>query len=287
MPVRNEAWILGASLRIALKWCDEAILLNHASTDDTADIISQVEEEHRGRVHVLSESNSAWPEMDHRQRLLEAARHRKATHVALVDADEVLTGDWLVDIRATFEQLRPGEHVHVGMPCLWRGLHQYRVGQSLWSNRHDLCIGFMDRPELGIGWHAAGGYDHHHREPYGTSLAGRIYDSGGVMHLQWLSWKRLVAKHALYKTIERIKYPNKPIPKIDNTYSDALDETGIQLADCPAAWWEPYQRLLGHIDLDSEPWQAAECRRLVALHGVENFAGLNLYGIVEQEPCPA
>ncbi len=276
MPVRNEAWVLGASLRVALSWCDEVVILNHASTDDTADIIQQVESEHRGRVHVISESGAMWPEMDHRQRLLETARHRKATHIALIDADEVICGDWINDVRATFESLRPGEHLHVGMPCPWRGLYQYRVDRgSIWANRYDLCIGFADHPAL--CWKAADGYDHHHREPYGSRLAGRIYAAGGVMHLQWASWRRLVAKHMAYRVNERLKFPGKPVAQIERLYSLALDEAGLMLTAVPANWWAPHQDLLGYIDLNAVPWQEQYVREMIQRHGAQHFEGLSVF----------
>ena len=35
MPARNEDWIIGLSARAALMWCDELIVMDHASTDRT------------------------------------------------------------------------------------------------------------------------------------------------------------------------------------------------------------------------------------------------------------
>ena len=49
MPLRNEAWIVGLSARVALKWCDGLVCLLHASTDGTADIIADVAREQRRR----------------------------------------------------------------------------------------------------------------------------------------------------------------------------------------------------------------------------------------------
>jgi hypothetical protein len=34
-----------------------------------------------------------------------------------------------------------------------------------------------------------------------------------------------------------------------------------------------------YLDVDAEPWQEAEVRRLVAEHGRETFAGLDLFGV--------
>ena len=39
MPLRNEAWALGFTLRVALKWCDTVAVMLHACTDDSARIV--------------------------------------------------------------------------------------------------------------------------------------------------------------------------------------------------------------------------------------------------------
>ncbi len=280
MPARNEAWIIGASLRAALLWCDEVVVLLHACTDHTSEIVCEVGNEHPGRVHVIAETCVDWPEMGHRQRLLEEARKRKATHVAIVDADEILTGNLLPAIRMQIQQMAPGGMLHVGMPCIWRGLDQYRVDRSIWANRFDLALAFGDRSDL--TWAPTNGYDHHCREPHGSHVGLRAYGlAGGVMHLQWASWRRVVAKHALYKIIERIKYPQKPVGAIERLYSLALDERGLQTEQTPAEWWAPYERIRPYIDRGAEPWQESECRRLWKAHGRDTFSGLDLFGVVD------
>jgi hypothetical protein len=234
---------------------------------------------------MLRESNQRWSEMDHRQRLLNCARARKATHIAIVDADEILCGNLIPLIRQEIEALRPLQYVHSGMMCPWRSLDQYRVGRSIWANRWDLALAFADDP--GLSWHANNGYDHHHRQPFGAQLAKRLYHlPGGVLHVQFADWRRLTAKHARYKMMERVKYPNKPIGEIDRMYSLALDESGLQLADVPPEWWQGYDNIRPHIDLNAEPWQEAECKRLWMEHGAEAFNGLNLFGVVG-EPVTA
>lgn len=284
MPCRNESWVIGLSLRAALLYCDDVIVLLHACTDHTSEIVYDVGDEHPGRVHVISETCMDWPEMGHRQRLLEEARKRKATHVAIVDADEILTGNLLPTIRDQIKQMPPGGVLHVGMPCIWRGLNQYRVDRCIWSNRYDLALAFCDRPDL--TWAPTNGYDHHCREPHGSRVALRAYGmDGGVMHLQWASWRRLVAKHALYKCIERIKYPEKPVGAIERLYSLALDERGLETRATPAAWWAPYERIRPYIDMGAVPWQESEVRRLWKLHGADKFDGLSLFGIVGEPVC--
>ena len=89
-PARNESWVLGFSLRAALRWVDHAVVLVHASTDGTLDVARAVQVEHVGRVTIIEESDPVWREMAQRQRLLDTARACGATHVANIDADEVL-----------------------------------------------------------------------------------------------------------------------------------------------------------------------------------------------------
>lgn len=278
MAARNEDWVIGLSLRVALMWADAAVVLLHACEDGTEEIVRQIERENPGRVRVIVDADPEWSEMRHRQRMLDEARAWKATHPAIVDADEVLAGDMLPLVRDTIAELPPGTYLSAGMPCMWRGIHQYRIDGRLWAGRMDLTLAFHDAPGLGYRT-GADGYDHHARPPYG----GRRYMAGfgfpgGVMHLQWVSWRRLLAKHARYKAMERVKYPSKPPAQIDQLYSLATQEQGLRLALAPSSWWEPYGHLMHHMDPEREPWHAREVKRLVAEHGAAYFRGLNLLG---------
>ncbi len=90
MTVRNEEWVLGLSLRAALRFVDEMVVLDHASTDCTAALVERLAAEHPGRVRSLRESDPVWRESAWRQRLLEEGRAAGATHPCVLDADEVL-----------------------------------------------------------------------------------------------------------------------------------------------------------------------------------------------------
>ena len=165
MPVRNEDWVLGFSARAALRWCDLLVCLNHASTDRSRAILEELATEYPGRVLIVDHEDPEWREMEHRQWLLTIARQYDATHIALVDADEVLCGDSLPHVRAQIERLPAGRCVNVRMYCMWRGIQQYRTDPgSVWSNRRDLALAFCDAPRL--AWAAAeDGYQHHARAP--------------------------------------------------------------------------------------------------------------------------
>jgi glycosyltransferase involved in cell wall biosynthesis len=276
MPARNEGWVLGLSARSALKWCDALVVLDHASTDDTPELLESLAKEYPGRVYTISVDDPSWPEMAHRQQLLEFARAIGSTHIAPVDADEVLAGEMLPIVRGRVEQLGAGKYIGTPMRNLHRSIHQYRCDNSPFGSQAGTMLAFCDHPSL--YWQSKDGYDHHQRSPHKSSM-GAGMRGAGILHLQFASWRRLTAKHAWYKCMERLKYPSKSIADIEKQYSLAPNETGLQLADVPAEWWHPYEEYMHYLDLDRDPWQESAVRHMVADHGAEKFDGLNLYGV--------
>jgi hypothetical protein len=202
----------------------------------------------------------------------------------VVDADEALTGNLLPMIRDHVAILQPGQFLGIPFRNLHRSIYQYRSDGGIWGTQAGTMIAFADTSSL--KWHAANGYDHHQRSPLGSRPCGRpggkLGVSGGVMHLQFASWPRLVAKHVWYKLMERIKYPSKPVSEIERVYSMALDESACQTSLVPAEWWESYVDLLEHLDVDAEPWQKREARELWEKHGSQKFAGLNTYSLMAE-----
>ena len=276
-PARNEGWILGLTARAALLYCDSIVIFNHASTDDTAEIIDGLIKEFPSRVNLIESSDPEWREMEHRQCLLDFARAIGATHIANVDADEILAGDLLPTIRGHIERLQPGTFLGIPMKNLHRSIAEYRADPSPFGSMAGTMLAFADAPNL--GWAAKNGYDHHSRAPQGSRMGNILSTDGGLMHLQFASWRRLVAKHKAYRILERLKYPGKRVEDIERLYSQATDESGLKLRPVPSSWWQPYEHLMGYLDLDREPWQEGYVRRAVAEHGSAHFAGLNLIGL--------
>lgn len=284
IPVRNEAWVLGLSARVALMWCDELCILNHASTDRTPELIADLQGEYPGRVHVVSMPGEVWTEMQHRECLLEMARQKGATHIVIVDADEILTGD----LHSVANCFREGwEHqtdiLQLPLYNMRSEIDRFHINGT-WGQRW-ASVAFKDYPWL--NW---AGDCFHHREPFGMTLQPYrpvSQGNGGVMHLWGVTEKRLVAKHALYKLTEAIKWPEKSRRDIDQMYSLAIHgrpphdmPAGWQYQKAPPSWWLPYGPLMQYLDLDAEPWQIEECWRLVKKHGREAFTGLDLFGVV-------
>ncbi len=294
MPARNEDWILGLSARALLHWVDDLVILDHASTDGTAEILLDLEAE-CSRVTVLRESDPVWREMSHRQRLLDKARELNATHVVTIDADEVLSANLLPHARAIVEDIPPGSVLQLPWITCRDSIHQqHRTG--LWAEQF-ASAGFVDHPLY--HWRPRSGYDFHQRAPMGrpeVPFKPIKHHAGGILHLQYSSRRRLLAKQALYKMTEVIRWPKRDDEKLESylatingrynwsvygTPTSLPTPAVFDLAEVPAEWWSGYVGLMHHLHVDAEPWQEAECQKLWREHGSAKFAGLDLFGVVE------
>lgn len=270
LPVRNEAWLLRVTLGSVLSWCDEVVLALHACTDESASIVREISEEHFGRVWVREYPADRWDEMNMRQSLLGAARELKATHVAIVDADELLTANLLPTIRPLIESMPRNRILHLPGYNLRHGLSEYHAN-GIWSNRW-FSTAFVDSPEL--HWR---GDRFHSREPEPKRLLPWmpvLQGEGGLIHFWGASERRLIAKHRFYKITETLRWPNKSHSAIETQYNQATHNTGWNFAPVPAEWLAGYD--LSQIDLSGEPWQEKWSDRLIDVYGRVRFAGLSV-----------
>ncbi len=316
MAARNEDWVLGLSARAVLLWCDQIIILDHASTDRTFDIAQTLQNEYgRERVDIYPISDPEWNEMEHRQFMLDMARLRGATHIVYVDADEVLTSNLLPRIRDLVECVQPCSILSLPWLSMRGSIHRFETSGP-WGTC-DASVAFQDDPRY--HWAARDGYHFHQRHPMGLPFVAfkPLHRSeGGLMHLQFVSDRRLRAKQALYKMLEVIRWPGRePIAEIDRKYSLAVygppkmdpcntpelvkyfgvaraaaiiraarevnsiqDDPEQALGYAPPDWWKRYEPWLKYMDLNAEPWQEQACQRLWQQHGPKKFDGLDLQG---------
>lgn len=296
MLAKNESWVIGASLRSALEWADEVVVVDHASTDATAKIVGEVSGDYPMRVQYtrweptkkiiverdgigheidVVDPDAPWDEMAVRQHSLNIARKHGATHIAIIDADEILTANLHLYIREWFERLQDKQLLELPMLAM-RTLHHYQADDSVWSGAI-LTLGFKDHPSL--TWKPGGdGYQHHHRAPYGISgkpfqpVVSKEY--GGVMHLQFANTRRLKAKHILYRMVDHLRWPLRETPaELNKKYDQALTEPK-KVKQIPQDWWDI--SLLRLINLEDEPWQEAEISKLIVENGLGKFTGLDL-----------
>lgn len=105
-------------------------------------------------------------------------------------------------------------------------------------------------------------------------------EQGGVLHLQWASWDRLLWKQRWYILRERSFYGQRDTAEVINErYQRSVDETGIHLTPTPPEWWAPYMKWRDQINLDGDRWHKAECFRLAKQIGMGGMKGLNLFGV--------
>lgn len=276
MPARNEDWVIRASARAALQWCDHLIVLDHASTDRTAEFVTEVSLEHPGRLTVLSKADE-WHEMAHRQLMLDTARTLGATHIAIVDADEVVTANITGQMKQMVFDTPSGSMLVLPGYNLRGSIWDYHLN-GLWGQRW-FSVAFPDSED--ISW-SAWGDSFHHREPRTVfdSYAPLKQGAGGIMHLWGVTERRLRAKHALYKMTERRRWPMKSVLEIERQYNAAIYEPKEQswaYGSIPEAWWAQRQWWLNEL---ATPWQAAECQRLYEKYGAGAFRDLDLFGVI-------
>lgn len=272
-PVRQDAWSIGASSRAVLKWCDGLIVCQNATYFDqaTADAIPE-----DPRVTRLVSDAPSWDEADIRLAMLEAGRAQGGTHFALVDADEILSGNLVPRIRNMAEALEPGAGLRLPWLHLWRGLDQYRDDESPFGRQAHTSVIFRDHPSLAYR-PADDGYQFHMRAPAGVRFTELKSRDAGLMHMQHVVWRRVAAKQAFYRMVEHLRWGGtRTVKETNRRYKPATDETGMTLKDVPAEWWPEGTREF--IDLNAEPWQEAALKRLFILHGRDRFAGLDLGG---------
>ena len=177
-----------------------------------------------------------------RQALLDEGPACGGTHFALVDADEVLTGDLLPRIRRLVEHTEPGSILMLPWLCITdrcpHGVQDYTLCAScckydwplvlssgMW-NEQRASTAFPDNPVY--HWASRATYDFHHRHPMGRDLQwySPIEDrSSGLMHLQFASRRRLLAKQFLYQLIEVTRWPGRrPVSEVRDMYARTVKE---------------------------------------------------------------
>jgi len=287
---RNSDWVIGLSARAALMWCDEIVGILHSSNDRSLPILETVVREHPGRVFFQERSYDGFYEMLLRDEMLGIARTRGATHIVTIDDDEVLSGNLLPDIRDMVEETPKGSVLMLPWLQLQRevvAMHEYWgvMTSGLWS-RSTVSLAFPDQPAC--HWRARSGYDFHHRHPMGIPFSPHSPISnrdGGLMHLQFASRRRLVAKQFWYQLQEKLRWPGrKPVAAVREMYAQTVHEAdAAQVSPVPETWWAPYEHLLTHLHIDREPWQERECKRLLTEHpgladGLEDFGLMSEWG---------
>ena len=274
-------------------WCDAVVVLLHNCTDGTAEVVKTViPESEAGRVVARSDHAPEWQEMRLRQDMLEIARGLGASHMALIDDDEILTGNLLGTIQGLVQGIAAGQILQLPWLCLRQNGLSENMAETgvmvsgMWATQN-ASTAFLDNPAF--HWAARDGYDLHHRHPMGLPYDPRpvVEDrSGGLMHLQFVSRRRLLAKQFLYQLVEQQRWSGRrSASEVRDMYVRTVRESeAARLAPVHESWWAPYAGLMQYLDIDAEPWQESECKRMLAENpglasGLEDFGLMKEWGV--------
>jgi glycosyltransferase involved in cell wall biosynthesis len=108
VPVKNEAWILKFSLKNFSLFSDEIIVLNDKSIDESVDIIKSFP---KAKIVDFNETENIVDMSRRRNILLEAGREAGGTHFLFLDADEILSENFVRDIKQVLSNLSVGQTV--------------------------------------------------------------------------------------------------------------------------------------------------------------------------------
>lgn len=268
--VKNEAWILERFLRCASLWANHIILADQASSDATREIARGFE-----RVQLIDNPNVGLDERPRRKLLLDAARRIEGPRViVMLDADEVLSAEVLGHAEWD-EALRqpPGTALVFGRLDLGPTPDHYLYDSE--TDRGDVF-------QLGRVDDGADVQDslvvHGARLPSGNGRRFR-FEHVRMLHYQFCEAERTASKHRWYRCFERLRFPEKSLVAIHRTY-DWMTRYGLRARPCSPSWFAGYTRAgidMRAIAVDGTYWWDLDVLRMFATHGLERFAGLDIW----------
>ena len=240
VPMRNEAARIGTCLRQLAHYTDAIVLLDDASEDQSVAVAESMADV--CGLECILKKEKAWnrDEPGDRNALLDAGRKLGGTHFIMIDADEVFTSNCVHQnvLRTVILNLVPGDQLQLMWFQLWRSVWQFRLDQSVWSSKCK-SIAFADD---GVGAYRS---DFIHTARVPMDMKGNVIRmdglSHGLMHFSFANWRNMLIKQAWYRCLERIHWPDKPMPIINRAYAPSKDETGLGLKDVPMEWYTHYQ----------------------------------------------
>ena len=276
IPSRNESPIIEQCLRALSLYTDAIVCLDDASTDNTLEIVKSLAEECNIEKIIAKEK---WyrDEPGDRNKLLQAGRKIGGTHFIVIDADEMLTANFLENdlLRKKILQLKPGETIKLTWIQLWRSLDQYRFDNSVWTNNYKDFI-FCDDGKCSYNSE----FIHTPRTP---KMKGKIYTitgyTHGMLHFQFVNWRNLLIKQSWYRCLERIRLPNKNPADINRLYAPSKDEKKLGLKESPFYWFDGYKFFDPLTYNQPEGWREKQMLEWFEQYGREHFANLDIWDV--------
>lgn len=271
LPVKNEAWILPTYLSTVGKIADEIIVLDDASTDNSANLLN-----HAG-AHVVSFPSApgkVLPMSVRRKELLRLGREQGGTHFIWLDADESFTSQFIPTSREYIERLQPGEKLALRWIALWKSSEMYNTG-PVWGNIYkDFIVCDKSGLDFDDALFSEARTQGENKENVWRKLD---IDAGAVLHFQFVLWERFQMKQAWYRCAELIAAPHAA-KAINATYSITLDETEPCLKNIDKSWIEDVAIPQGFDDI-ALSWHYTAILDWFDQYGITYFEPLQIWHI--------
>lgn len=267
MPVKNEAWILPMSLQAASVWADRIIVSDQGSTDGSKDIAKSFE-----KVYLIENDNlQDFNEFKMREPLISTARRLEGNDNILIalDADEVLTPYFdSIDFKQ-WQQLPRGTVIQFFLANLLPGLSRY------WTVYHQ-NFGYIDD-----GKPFETGLIHVPRLFTSSADGADVYECHklGVMHFQYVDWKRMQSKHRWYQCYERIHFPEKSTVEIYRRYHHMYNPT-LKTMAVPIEWRARYLQYgvdIANVNYEKIYWWDYKVLNYLDTYGEQYFNQIDIW----------
>ncbi|MDE2439299.1 MAG: glycosyltransferase [Patescibacteria group bacterium] len=266
IPVKNEEWIIGETLKNLSSFSDFIIVADQHSTDRTREICADFP-----KVKVIDN-----PANGHnnavRWLLLDEARKIEGNNLIFcIDADEMLSPHAVEEIRRCIatQHLQPGVGFSFSWIQLFGSVGEYRI-DGAWK-RNIKPIAFWDDRKMDYERTIVIN-DHTGRIP---AVSQTYYmDKYPLLHFQAVSKERSEMKQIWYQCAELIQNPTNA-RKINNKYAVA-NQTRVQLAKTPTAWLLDVEPALPPYD-EEQDWHYRDIVQWFNQYGIAFFEPLDIW----------
>jgi len=276
MPVKNEEWILGKSLKVASYFADHIIVGDQGSTDRTSEICKEFP-----KVIYLINPEEYPGKKNRRQILLDKTRELfgKENIIFCFDADEIPTANILENSswKNFLVSLKTGQSVRLEWVNLWRNPKKYCYDKSIWKKSFRYFI-FKDDGKTNY----ALGNVHESKIPSAFLKNYLKYENVKIMHFHFVLWNRMLSKQQHSRIIEKKVFPKKNFLAINAKYWNAKDERNMILKDTPNFWSEGWRNKginLENFSEDKLYWFDIEILQDFKKYGTKYFRWLDVWDI--------
>ncbi len=278
-PVKNESWIIQEFLNAASSFADHIILGDHGSTDNTVKLASQ-----NSKVTIVASKQSGFEEAARRNELLSEARKFGLGNVVLsIDADEMLDPRFIA-----FGGIDEIKVLPIGTRIFFPHFNLKPGGKNYWKSKIG-ATGFVDDGSL----HLESDKIHFPRIPSKSRSNGAPkpyrHKFGGLIHLQYLNWQRVLGKTRWYKAWEAVHHKEVTTLQIHRRYSHIERILSRKSNSTPKEWVELFEKVrleeaIRRSELQKRNWWDDEGDNLVIQLPLQRQINLGLSPVDGREP---